>query len=138
MSSYDSNAHYSDFLGIQNMQVGKIKNIDNAFRGCTKMILFTSDQGYFDVSELEHNGSDPVNPFYQCVSLTTLSGFRGLNLDFDLSTCTSLTHDSLMNVINEAADVTASPKTLTLGTKNLNKLTDEEKAIATNKGWVLA
>ena len=138
MTAYDSNVHYSDFLGIQNMQVGKIKNIDDAFRGCTKMILFTADQGYFDASELLHNGSGSLSPFYQCISLTTLSGFRGLNLDFDLSTCTALTHDSLMNVINEAADVSASPKTLTLGTTNLNKLTDEEKAIATNKGWVLA
>lgn len=29
-------------------------------------------------------------------------------------------------------------KTLTLGATSLSKLTDEEKAIATNKGWVLA
>ena len=27
--------------------------------------------------------------------------------------------------------------TLTLGTTNLNKLTDEQKAVATNKGWSL-
>ena len=52
--------------------------------------------------------------------------------------CVNLTHDSLMNVINEAGDVTSNPQTLTLGTTNLNKLTDEEKAIATNKGWTLA
>ena len=31
----------------------------------------------------------------------------------------------------------ASVKVLTLGTTNLNKLTDEEKAIATEKGWTL-
>lgn len=138
MTSYNVTSHYSSFLGIQNMQVGKLKNIDEAFRGCTKMILLTADKGYFDASELSHEGSGPVNPFFQCVSLTTLSGFRGLNLDFDLSTCIALSHDSLLNVINEAADVTASPKTLTLGATNLAKLTDEEKAIATNKGWTLA
>ena len=60
-----------------------------------------------------------------------------MKLDLILSNCPKLTHDSLMNVINEAADVTSSPKTLTLGSTNLNKLTDEEKAIATNKGWIL-
>ena len=76
--------------------------------------------------------------FYQCVNLTDLGGLTNLKVDLDLSDCVNLTHDSLMNVINEAADVTTSPKTLTLGTKNLNKLTDEEKAIATNKGWTLA
>ena len=31
-----------------------------------------------------------------------------------------------------------SAKTLTIGATSLSKLTDEEKAIATNKGWVLA
>lgn len=137
MSTYDPNTHYSNFLGIQNMQVGKLKNIDGAFRGCTKMILFTSAQGYFDVSELEHKDPGPVDPFSQCISLTTLSGFRGLNLDFDLADCVALTHDSLMNVINEAGDVTSNPRTLTLGAGNLAKLTAEEKAIATNKGWTL-
>ena len=35
------------------------------------------------------------------------------------------------------AKVTSSPKTLTLGSTNLSKLTTSEKAIATNKGWVL-
>lgn len=39
--------------------------------------------------------------------------------------------------LNKAADVTSSPKTLTLGATNLGKLTNAEKAIATNKGWVL-
>ena len=43
-----------------------------------------------------------------------------------------------MNVITKAADVTASPATLRLGSVNLPKLTDEEKGIATSKGWTLA
>lgn len=71
-------------------------------------------------------------------NFTVFGGLTNLKIDLDLSRCSNLTHDSLMNVINEAADVTSSPKTLTLGTTNLNKLTDDEKAIATNKGWTLA
>lgn len=71
-------------------------------------------------------------------SLTTLGGFTGLKVNLDISSVKTLTHDSLLNVINEAADVTASPKTLTLGSTNLAKLSDEEKAIATGKGWTLA
>ena len=73
-----------------------------------------------------------------CDDLTTLGGFAGLKVDLALFRSPLLTHDSLLNVINEAADVTANPKTLTLGTNNLVKLTDEEKAIATSKGWTLA
>ena len=75
--------------------------------------------------------------FRACSSLTDLGGFIGLKLNLDLSASSKITHDSLMNVINKAADVTASPATLTLGSTNLAKLTDEEKAIATNKGWTL-
>ena len=69
---------------------------------------------------------------------TNFGGLTNLKIDLNLSSCSNLTKASLMNVINEAADVTADPKTLTLGADNLAKLTDEEKAIATNKGWTLA
>lgn len=71
-------------------------------------------------------------------SLKNLGGFTGLKINVDLSGSTNLTKESILNVINEAADVTANPKTLTFGATNLAKLTDEEKAIATNKGWTLA
>lgn len=77
------------------------------------------------------------NTFKSCTSLTDLGGFIGLKANLDLSSC-PLTHDSIMNVINKAADVTASPKTLTLGSTNLAKLTEAQIAVATNKGWTLA
>ena len=49
-----------------------------------------------------------------------------------------LTHDSLMNVINNLYDIKTkgcNPQGLVLGSINLNKLTSEEIAIATNKGF---
>lgn len=76
--------------------------------------------------------------FFPLNKFTDFGGLTNLKVNLNLTPCPKLTHDSLMNVINEAADVTASPKTLTLGATNLAKLTDEEKAIATNKGWTLA
>lgn len=53
---------------------------------------------------------------------------------------TKLTHDSLMSIINALQDKTSAGGTwvLTIGTANLAKLTDAEKAIATQKGWTLA
>ena len=84
------------------------------------------------------NVTDTTWSFRDCSSLTDLEGFVGLKTNLDLSYCTRLTHDSLMNVINKAADVTPSPATLTLGFTNLAKLSDEEKAVATAKGWTLA
>ena len=56
----------------------------------------------------------------------------------DLSSATKLTHESLMNVINNLYDIKTkgcNAQPLVLGSTNLAKLTAEEIAIATNKGW---
>lgn len=56
----------------------------------------------------------------------------------DLSYSPLLTHDSLMNIINNLYDIKSKgvkPQTLQLGDTNKAKLTAEEIAIATNKGW---
>lgn len=76
--------------------------------------------------------------FRGCGSLTNLGGFVGLKVSTDFSSSSLLTHDSLINIITKAADVNKNPQTLTFGSTNLAKLTDEEKAIAINKGWTLA
>lgn len=57
-----------------------------------------------------------------------------------LSAHTSLTYESIMSFINALKDYsgTATTKTITFGAKNLAKLTDSEKAVATQKGWTLA
>ena len=60
-------------------------------------------------------------------------GKIGLNL----SGSPKLDHESLMSVINCLAP-TSTAMTVTLGATNLAKLTDDEKAIATEKGWTLA
>ena len=92
--------------------------------------------------------------FKFCSFLTTLGGFENLgqaylttqsanysNYTLNLSAATNLTHDSLMNVINNLYDIATKGvkiQKLILGSTNLAKLSDEEKAIATNKGWVLS
>lgn len=74
--------------------------------------------------------------FSNCTSLSTITGSLNLGVSFDLHYC-PLTHESLLNVLNSIQTVTTKP-TLTLGTNNLSKLTDDEKKIATDKGWILA
>lgn len=82
-----------------------------------------------------------TNPFGNCTSLENIEieGVIGNN-GFNVSKSKLLTHDSLMSIINHLKDLTGTSSTLTctLGTTNLAKLTDEEKAIATDKGWTLA
>lgn len=53
----------------------------------------------------------------------------------------NLTHESLMNVINGLYDIASAgvaTQKLMLGALNLSKLTAEEIAIATNKGWTVS
>lgn len=69
--------------------------------------------------------------------VTIENGFNCNNLD--LSSSTLYSHDTILSWFNALADRTGQTAyTLTIGTTNLNKMTTEEKAIATNKNWNLA
>ena len=79
--------------------------------------------------------------WYNCTSLTTLGGFGAVKESISLSDSPNLTVDSIMNVLNQAADLNElgiTGKTMKFGSTNLAKLTDEQKAVATNKGWTLS
>ena len=122
---------FSNLLAsIPEMNTSKVTDMGSMFNYCSSLTTVPE----MDTSSV----TNMSNMFSYCYSLTDMGGFTGLKCNLDLSPCTALTHDSIMNVINKAADVTASPKTLILGSTNLAKLSDEEKAIATNKGWTLA
>ena len=78
--------------------------------------------------------------FEGVTALETITIDGPLGKSFNVSYCQKLTHDSLMSFINALVDYSGSGKTytMTMGTTNLAKLTDGEKAIATQKGWTLA
>lgn len=80
-----------------------------------------------------------ISTFTNCIELRnlTIDGVIGQN-GFDVHWSTKLTHDSLMSIINALQTKTSGTWTVKLGTTNLAKLTDAEKAIATQKGWTLA
>lgn len=127
---------YSMFQGcswltaIPPMDTSKVTDMSSMLYYCTRLA---------SVPEIDTSSVSNMNGMFQgCSSLTELGGLVGLKVNLDLSYCPRLTHDSLMNVINKAADVTISPATLTLGSTNMAKLTDAEKGIATSKGWTLA
>ena len=110
------------------LDLSKGVNFTNAWLDCSAMTTMPQ----LDLSA----GTNFSWPFGGCDNLTTLGGFGAISADIDLSPCTKLTVDSLMNVITQAATVTG--KTMTLGSTNLAKLSDEQKAVATSKGWTLA
>lgn len=68
--------------------------------------------------------------------LVDFGGFTDIGISFDISDCTSLSHTSLLAVL-EGLAVVSEPRTLTLGADNLAKLTAEELRVATEKGWTV-
>ena len=79
---------------------------------------------------------------YFCAGCTALEDVKlgqGWNMALNLSVSNNLTVDSIVMMFGNLKDLTdETAKTLTLGATNLAKLTDEQKAIATNKNWTLA
>lgn len=92
------------------------------------------------ISELNmSNVTVATNMFKNCTNLINISNITQIKISLDFNNCIYLNHSTLLRILNALVDLTGQDaKTLTLGTTNLSKLTDEEKATATNKNWVLA
>ena len=147
----------NSLISIPLLDTSKVTDMTNMFRSCESltsipqldthsvrnmnfMFAFCSNLESVPLLDTSHINNHMTSTFNGCSNLKNLGGFRGLFNDLNLSYCPLLTHDSLMNVINEVADETGSSIThrLILGDVNLSKLTDEDKAIATNKNWTLS
>lgn len=78
--------------------------------------------------------------FYGCFSLENVTIEEGFNCDgLKLSESTRYTAETIVSWLEALADRTGQATyKLTMGATNLNKLTAEQKAIATNKNWTLA
>ena len=124
----------SHLTTIPQLDTHSVINMNEMFSGCTSIISIPKLDATSLINAQYMFGYDWIS----LDNFTDFGGLTNLKVDLNLSPCPNLTKESLLNVFNEAADVTSSPKTLTLGTTNLEKLTDEDKAIATNTGWTLA
>lgn len=108
----------------------KVTNFTAMFTGCA--CLYTVDFSGLDTSACT---TSPLKMFDGCKSLINLTVGK-ITTSFYLKDCINLSHDSLMNVIN-ALEPTDTTLTLTIGNTNIAKLTEEELAIATEKGWTV-
>ena len=72
-------------------------------------------------------------------NIKKLENFTGLKLyvNHTYANAFSLTKQSLLNIFNTLPNVTGS-KTITIGQVNRLKLTAEQIAVATQKGWTVA
>ena len=97
---------------------------------------------YMDISNINAEAFSGSTGFYTyflsaCNMLEELYPPQHLSKAFSISNIYSLSHDSIVRIFNNLDTVTGTVK-LTLGSVLLKKVSDDEKAIATGKGWTLA
>ena len=121
-------------LDLSKWNVDKVTAMGTMFTQCDS--LTTLNVSGWDVSHI--TGSYVIRTaFDYCKSLVDFYPPQNINAEMSVSSSTALSHDSLMRIINNLMTTTTTKK-LTLGKDNLAKLSDEEKQIATGKGWTLA
>ena len=133
-TNFNSFFYYCTSLASLTLPAGfgqNATNLEYCFYYCTAITSLTLPDGF------GQNATNLNSCFYSCSQLTDITGNPNFKVSIDFSPCTKLTHDSIMVVVNGLQTVT-SKQTLTLGSTNLAKLTDEDKKIATDKGWTLA
>ena len=121
-------AYNTKLTTIPQFNTSKVKSISNMFTFCEYLTTVPA----LDVS----NVIDASYMFNKCYKLKSIL-MTGMKVKFDISSSTKFERADLLIILNNLATVTTT-KTLTMGATNLAKLTDEDKAIATNKGWTLA
>ena len=155
MSSLFDNTNFKKIIGLN---TSKVTRFYNTFNGLGSATVEIQEMDLSSATDIPYMFYDY---FKYNTTLTTLGGFLNLgkaytqkstnysNYKFTLEKFRGITHDSLMNVINKLYDLNLNENLSTdgvcqytqsveFGSTNLAKLTDEEKAIATSKGWTLS
>lgn len=106
----------------------KVKRMEEMFWHCDNLQTVPA----FDCSKVTNMN----NIFASCRSLKSIL-MTNIGVSLNISVSTLFERSDLVTILNNLKTVTTT-KVLTMGATNLAKLTDEDKAIATNKGWTLA
>ena len=110
------------------LNTSKVTNMNNMFSSCNKLITVPA----LDVT----NVTQMSNMFKDCSSLKSIL-MTNIGANLNIGASTVFERSDLLVILNNLKTVTEA-RTLTMGATNLAKLTEEDKAIATNKGWTLA
>ena len=131
----------SSLKTIPQFNTSNLNIITNFFNGCTSLT---------SIPLLDFGNVTKIDSFIgysSLTTLTTLGGFKDLKIDWNdnygLFRCPNLTYESVMNVINNLYDFRGNgdettTRTLKLNSNSLALLTDDDKAVATSKGWILS
>ena len=99
-----------------------------SFASCTHLV----EIGSFDLSEV----TSLDGTFINCVALKHIH-LKNFPVSFNISYSHLLEQSDLVEIISNLKTV-STPQTLTMGSDNLAKLTQDQILVATGKGWTLA
>lgn len=130
-------------IDLINFDSSNVSNMNVMFYECTSLTSIP----LFDCSSISTGTNIDIFQHSTPENLTYIGGFKNLGKvpgfskpTYFLGTCSNLTHESVMNVINNLYDRASagySNISLKFHVNSLALLSDEEKAIAINKGWTL-
>lgn len=144
----------SSLTSIPQLDTSKVFYMERMFANCSSLtsmpqldtsnvtdmtVMFYDCVSLTSIPQLDTSKvTDMYRMFDNCSSLTSIK-MKNMKVSFDISASTEFTREALLEIINNCFDLTTLNKTatLTMGSTNLTKLTDEDKAIATAKGWTL-
>lgn len=90
-------------------------------------------------SDFSATNSSSGTFFNNCPNLSSVKFGYNYPVPLTISTATQIEADSLVSILNGLKDLTdATTQKITLGTKNLEKLSPEQIRIATDKNWTVA
>ena len=123
----------SNLKRIKNFNTSKATNIDKLFAYC----YYLESVDELDASSINSSIYSYSSPFYFCYMVRHFGGLKGMKHSLYLDSSYSFSYESLQNIINGLADGVSS-QTLYLHQDLVNQLSDEDIAIATNKGWSIS
>lgn len=125
---------------IPQFDTSKVQYMNDTFYGCSRLeyIPLLSGDSLVSISNLFG---------YNALSnLTYFGGFKNLKIDFtsygSLRMLPNLTYESIVSIISNLYDFrsngdSSTTRTIQLHSNHMAMLSDDDKAIATNKGWII-
>ena len=112
---------------IPALNTSNVTSMRDMFHGCKSLTVVPQ----LDMSKV----TDATYMFQECNNIEAVHMIN-INTRLDLY-LDKLTREAIVEVIGNLMPQTGKTETLGLGTNNLAKLTEEDKKVATDKGWIL-
>lgn len=116
---------------MNDIKIPALNSYHNMFLRCTSLKTIKTLR--------VHTKTTFFQTFYGCSALEQIRFEGTIGNDIDLSDCKNLTVETLLHIIDHLNDYSDTDTicTLTMGSSNLDKLTDSQQQKVLDKGWVL-